>query len=82
VLSRVRQILYPKLSDDEAFYRLGRGFIDRYDTTLMGKALLRMLPILGTRRVIGRLTQSFRTSPSVPSGSRASTGASSPPAWR
>lgn len=61
VLGKVRQLLYPSLSDDEAFFRLGRAFIERYETTLMGRALLRMLPVLGTRRVIGRLTQSFRS---------------------
>ncbi|MDQ3262586.1 MAG: DUF2378 family protein [Myxococcota bacterium] len=61
VLGKVRQLLYPSLSDDEAFFLLGRAFIERYETTLMGRALLRLLPVLGTRRVIGRLTQSFRS---------------------
>lgn len=61
ILARVRQLLYPTLSDDEAFFRLGRGFIERYSSTLIGRAMLMMLPILGPRRVIGRLTQSFRS---------------------
>lgn len=61
ILARVRQLLYPTLSDDEAFFRLGRGFIERYSSTMIGRALLMMLPVLGPRRVLGRLTQSFRS---------------------
>ena len=60
-VERLRQLRFPNLPDPEAYYRIGRGFIDRYSTTLVGRALLAMLPVLGTKRVMGRLTQNFRS---------------------
>jgi uncharacterized protein (TIGR02265 family) len=61
VVLAVRQLRYPQLSDAEAFHRLGRSFIERYSTTVMGKALMAMLKLMGPKRALSRLTQSFRT---------------------
>jgi uncharacterized protein (TIGR02265 family) len=53
--------LYPQESLDRAQFLLGQTFIDGYDETLMGKAILRMIRILGPRRTLLRATHNFRS---------------------
>jgi len=61
LLDRVRRIRFPELPEAEGYYRLGRSFIERYSSTFMGRATLRLLPILGPVRVLAKMAQSFRS---------------------
>lgn len=42
-------------------YELGRRFIEGYRETIVGKAMLTALKILGPRRALERMTRNFRT---------------------
>jgi len=44
-----------------ARHQLGRDFIERYAETLVGRALFALLRLLGTKRIVHRMTRSFRT---------------------
>lgn len=51
----------PGTSREEAVYQLGRRYLDGYAGTLIGRALLSMLKILGPARTLQRMTKNFRT---------------------
>ena len=53
--------LSPGLPLDEATYRMGRAMYERYGQTIVGKALLQVLAVLGPRRALERLERNFRT---------------------
>ncbi|MBJ6766037.1 DUF2378 family protein [Myxococcaceae bacterium JPH2] len=53
--------LHPGESDAVAWRLLGERMIDGYRDTMVGRALLGVLKLLGTRRVLGRAQHSFRT---------------------
>jgi uncharacterized protein (TIGR02265 family) len=52
--------LYPALSRDEALFKLGSEIVDGYADTLFGKVLMQMMKVLGPRRTLERLPQSYR----------------------
>jgi uncharacterized protein (TIGR02265 family) len=53
-------ILYPLEKPDVAYARLGRLFMDGFFETFIGRAMLPLLKLLGTKRVLERLRHSFR----------------------
>jgi uncharacterized protein (TIGR02265 family) len=54
-LSVITEELFPALPRDEAFRRLARQHVDGYSRTLMGRATLRVMRLLGPRRMMQRL---------------------------
>ncbi|MBL8956003.1 MAG: DUF2378 family protein [Myxococcaceae bacterium] len=52
--------LWPNLSADEGYYRLGELIVQGYETTIMGKALFAMMKLLGPHRVLKRATSSLQ----------------------
>ena len=61
VIEYVAQQVHPEKSLPEAEHQLGRNFMERYAETLIGRALFALLRLLGTKRIVHRLTRSFRT---------------------
>lgn len=59
--SCVAQALFPQQSVPIAEYRLGQLFIHEYEKTLIGRALMTTLKVVGPRRAFGRISRSFRT---------------------
>lgn len=53
--------LYRDFPLDEAHRRIGRRFIDGWQTTMLGAASAQVLKLLGPRRALERLTRAFRT---------------------
>jgi uncharacterized protein (TIGR02265 family) len=53
--------LFPSFSAPVAEYRLGQEIIREYGKTLIGRALMATLSVLGPRRAFGRVSRSFRT---------------------
>jgi uncharacterized protein (TIGR02265 family) len=53
--------LYPDASHDEATYRLGRAIFETYGSTLLGKALLQLLRVVGPKRGLERMARNLRT---------------------
>ncbi len=47
--------LFPGVPTEEAFRRLGRQHVEGYGRTLMGRATLRVMRLLGPRRMVQRL---------------------------
>ncbi len=54
-------ILWPGVPLDEATFLMGRAIFESYGQTLMGKALLQLLKVLGPRRGLERMTRNLRT---------------------
>ncbi len=53
--------LHPELSEDEACNRIGRLAVEKgLESTVLGRALLVVLKMYGTRRSMQRITKSFR----------------------
>jgi uncharacterized protein (TIGR02265 family) len=52
---------YPGLSRDAAVQELGRESVDSFGQTLVGKALVVGVRLMGLRRVLGRMTRSMRS---------------------
>lgn len=60
-LSLTAAALYGHRPVDEAYEELGRRFIGGYFETMLGKALLAMLKVVGPERTFKRMTQNFRS---------------------
>jgi uncharacterized protein (TIGR02265 family) len=60
-LEVVHRHLYPALTFDEALLELGRLSMRGYTETLLGRALLRVMQLIGTQRSIIRTTISMRS---------------------
>ena len=58
VVARVR---YGHLDEMSAYTEIGKQFIRGFDETLLGKAMLAVIRVIGPRRTLHRLTRSFRT---------------------
>lgn len=56
----VRAALYPGVPQAEADERLGRQLVRGYRDTLLGKATLQILKLLGPRRVVRRINDNLR----------------------
>ncbi len=61
VVNFVGRELYPGLSVDDAITQVGRGFMDAYGETMVGRAMLAMIRLIGPRRTLERVTRQFRT---------------------
>lgn len=53
--------LHPALPLEEGVAVLARGFLDGFGQTMIGRAMLAMLRIIGPDNALKRLTQEFRT---------------------
>lgn len=53
--------LYPHLSADDGYYRLGEAVVQGYENTIMGKALFAVMRMLGPHRVIKRSTANLQS---------------------
>jgi uncharacterized protein (TIGR02265 family) len=53
--------LHPALALEDGVAALGRGFLDGFGETMIGRAMLAMLRIIGPHNSLKRLTQEFRT---------------------
>ncbi|MEW5739602.1 MAG: DUF2378 family protein [Myxococcota bacterium] len=61
VLELTCQALFPDLPTDQAMFRVGESFLDGYQHTFLGRAVLGMIRVLGPRRTLLRSTQNFRS---------------------
>lgn len=61
VLRHSALLTFPVVPEDEAYRRLGRKLIDGYQQTLLGRAVLSLVRVLGPRRTLVRLTDQFRS---------------------
>lgn len=55
------QLKWPGAPLDEATWRMGRAILESYGDTLMGRALLQLVKVLGPRRGLERMTRNLRT---------------------
>ncbi|MBS2029532.1 MAG: DUF2378 family protein [Deltaproteobacteria bacterium] len=55
------QAAFPELPREQALYQLGRRLVDGYWETLVGKALLAVLKLIGPRRALLRTEKNFRS---------------------
>ncbi|MFT3711041.1 MAG: DUF2378 family protein [Archangium sp.] len=53
--------LHPAAEPDAGVALLGRGFMDGFGETMIGRAMLAMLRIIGPHNALKRVTQEFRT---------------------
>jgi uncharacterized protein (TIGR02265 family) len=55
------QLLNPELPEAEQLYRFGRAFIDGYERTMVGKAMLTTLRLIGPKRTLARMDRNLRS---------------------
>ena len=55
------EVLFPGVAPEVQRRQLGHRFIDGYNETMSGKALLTILRVLGPRRALTRIEQNLRT---------------------
>jgi uncharacterized protein (TIGR02265 family) len=53
--------LFPQASPDDADYLLGQKFMEQWGQTMIGRALMATLRIIGPSRAFTRVSRSFRT---------------------
>lgn len=61
VVSFLSRELHPGLGPDDASCALGRGFMDGYGETMVGRAMMAMMRLIGPRRTLERVSRQFRT---------------------
>lgn len=61
VLRLISRELHPHEEPNTAIRLTAKGFLDGYDETLVGRAMLAAIRIIGPRRTLERLTRQFRT---------------------
>ena len=61
VMRLTAQAAFPELPREQALYQLGRKLVDGYWETLVGKALLAVLKLIGPRRALLRTEKNFRS---------------------
>jgi uncharacterized protein (TIGR02265 family) len=54
-------LIAPGRPEAEQFELLGRRFVDGYEQTLVGRALLASMRVLGPRRMLERMNRNFRS---------------------
>jgi uncharacterized protein (TIGR02265 family) len=81
ILAAAVKHLYPRLSTDDGFYRLGETLMQGYESTIMGKALFAMMRLLGPHRVIKRLTSQLRSGNTYSEGTAKETGPNRYEVW-
>ena len=57
----VMPVLFPAMSEEEAFHELGLSSMRGYTETLIGKALMQILKLIGVRRSLLRMHTSMRS---------------------
>ncbi len=60
-LEATAEELYAELPTDQAMFHVGERFIEGYRDTLLGRAVLGMVRVLGPHRALARARQSFRS---------------------
>lgn len=55
------QLLNPEAPEPEQLYRFGRAFIDGYERTMVGKAMLTTLRLIGPKRTLERMDRNLRS---------------------
>lgn len=60
ILAATVRHLYPQLSVDDGYFKLGETILKGYETTIMGKALFAMMRMLGPHRVLKRASTNLR----------------------
>jgi uncharacterized protein (TIGR02265 family) len=53
--------LFPEAAEGEGIHLLARQFMDGYAATMVGRAVVGMMRVIGPRRTLERLTRQFRT---------------------
>ncbi len=61
VVTCIARELHPGLPVDAAITQVGRGFMNGYGETMVGRAMLAMIRLIGPRRTLERVTRQFRT---------------------
>lgn len=61
VLNLVRVDLYGEMTVNQGYAEIGRAYFKRYEQTVVGRALLLAVKVLGARRTIDRMARNFRT---------------------
>ena len=61
VLALTAAELWPAEPTDRAFFLLGRQMLLGYTETLLGRALVSLVKLLGPRRLLGRMTHNLRS---------------------
>lgn len=54
--------LFPLVSEDVAMFELGRAFMKGFEETMIGRAMLSAVRLMGPRRALRKMTQTFRSS--------------------
>ncbi|MDP1824199.1 MAG: DUF2378 family protein [Archangium sp.] len=54
-------VLFPRMTEEEAFHELGVSSMRGYTETLLGKALIQILKLIGVRRSLLRMHTSMRS---------------------
>lgn len=52
--------LHPLIEEDEAVTLLGRGFMEGFGETMIGRAMLAAMRLIGPRRTLERVSRQFR----------------------
>ncbi|MBX7097516.1 MAG: DUF2378 family protein [Myxococcaceae bacterium] len=60
-LDAATQELFPGVPKTQALFTIGEQLIDGYFSTMVGKALLGLVKIMGPKRTLARMKQNFRT---------------------
>ena len=61
VLAAVRTHAFGDLSEDEAYFQIGRSVVIGYSETLVGRALVGVARLMGPRRMLARMTRNLRS---------------------
>lgn len=81
VLAACVKHLYPRLSVDEGYWRLGETLMNSYESTIMGKALFAMMKMLAPTRVLKRVTANLRNANNFSEGTAKELGPTHYEVW-
>lgn len=58
----VAEELFPELDPERRLFEMGLAFMAGFDQTLLGKAILAAVRLIGARRMLAKMTDKFRSS--------------------
>ncbi|HYV46678.1 MAG TPA: DUF2378 family protein [Myxococcaceae bacterium] len=58
----VGEELFGELEEDQRMMRLGHAFMDGYEQTVIGKAMITAVRFMGPKRTLAKMTTNFRSS--------------------